>query len=407
MILRARSIVTMDGPPIENGAVVIDGNRISAVGEWSKIKTRHAGEVSDLGENVLLPGLINAHCHLAYTSLRGKIPRPGSFTEWARAMISERDALGEGNYRDSIAEGFAEATKFGTTSIANLEASPQILARLPAAPLRTWWFAELIDVRTALSVSSPYALLQDQLEKRADWVGEAGVAPHAPYTASPALYGEAAEISRRENVLLTTHLAESRDEMRMFRDGEGPLFDFMKSVGRPMSDCGLETPLAYVRTRTPIDSRWIVAHLNELTEDDFLSLARADRFHVVHCPRSHRYFGHTPFAFARLRDLGFNISLGTDSLASNDDLSLFGEMRAFLERAPEVSPEEAFSMVTLNPALALGQAKALGRISPHFYADLIAIPFDSAGTQLFDHVVTYEGEVPFSMVNGRVIHNPF
>ena len=76
-----------------------------------------------------------------------------------------------------------------------------------------------------------------------------------------------------------------------------------------------------------LNERWIVAHLNELTPEDFQLLERAPRFHIAHCPRSHAYFGHSPFAITKLRALGYNICLGTDSLASNDDLSLFAEMR--------------------------------------------------------------------------------
>jgi hypothetical protein len=138
----------------------------------------------------------------------------------------------------------------------------------------------------------------------------------------------------------------------------------MKSIGRPVGDCGNETPLEYFfnlpgkggspnRPRTIEVNRpypfWIVAHLNELTASDFELLERSNsKFHVVHCPRSHNYFGHTPFAFDRLRWLGFNVCLGTDSLASNETLSLFDEMRAFQKNFPRISPEEIFQMVTVN-----------------------------------------------------------
>ena len=90
MIVRARTVVTMDGAPIENGAVAVSGNRIVDVGRFDDIKTRNAGNTVDLGEQVLLPGLINAHCHLDYTCLRGKIPPQKSFTDWIRAINAEK-----------------------------------------------------------------------------------------------------------------------------------------------------------------------------------------------------------------------------------------------------------------------------------------------------------------------------
>ena len=120
MIIRARTIVSMDGAPIENGAVAVSGNQIVDVGKFDELKTRNAGQIVDLGEQALLPGLINAHCHLDYTCLRGKIPPSKSFTDWIRAINSEKEKLSPKDYLSSINEGFTEAKRFGTTTVANL-----------------------------------------------------------------------------------------------------------------------------------------------------------------------------------------------------------------------------------------------------------------------------------------------
>src|SRR5438067_3932002 len=115
MIIRARSVVTMDGPPIDNGAVAISGYRITDVADFNQVRAHNSGDVVDLGEQALLPGLINAHCHLDYTCLRGKIPRPKSFADWIRAINAEKEKLSPKDYLTSIIEGFAEAKRFGTT----------------------------------------------------------------------------------------------------------------------------------------------------------------------------------------------------------------------------------------------------------------------------------------------------
>src|SRR5207249_2536047 len=146
MIIRARTVVTMDSAPIENGAVAVSGNRIVDVGKFDEIKTRNAGEAIDLGEQALLPGLINAHCHLDYTCLRGKISPQKSFADWIRAINAEKAKLAAEDYVASINEGFAEAKRFGTTTVANLTAFPELISQINA-PIGTWWFAELIDVR--------------------------------------------------------------------------------------------------------------------------------------------------------------------------------------------------------------------------------------------------------------------
>ena len=431
MIIRARIVVTMHGAPIENGAVAVSGDRIVDVGRFVDIKTRNAGNTVDLGEQVLLPGLINAHCHLDYTCLRGKIPPQKSFADWIKAINAKKANLSAQDYLASIGDGLVEAKQFGTTTIANLTAFPDLVPQI-SSQIRTSWFFELIDVRipgraneiVARAMESLTSALEcadmSALSKRrhvaALQMTQFGLAPHALFTASRDLFQRCEHIAGRENILLTTHLAESREEMQMFRHASGPLYEFLKSIGRSIDDCGIKTPLELfldligsggspnrrraIEVNRPYPS-WIVAHLNELTESDFDLLERSNsKFHVVHCPRSHTYFGHSPFAFERLRSFGFGICLGTDSLASNESLSLFAEMRAFQKEFPSVSAEEIFQMVTVNPARALRQENALGQIRPGFEADLVAVPCPGLN-HIFEEILAFDAPVGWMMVSGN------
>ena len=122
-------------------------------------------------------------------------------------------------------------------------------------------------------------------------------------------------------------------------------------------------------------------------------LGQSPRFQIAHCPSSHTFFGHSPFALQRLQKLGFNICLGTDSLASNSSLSLFSEMRSLLREEPSVSAREALEMATINGARAIGQGDALGGISAGRLADLVAIPADSE-RNAYDTIVAFEGKNP-------------
>lgn len=393
----------MAGEPIDNGAVVVEGNKVTGVGRFGDVQRDHSGEVLDLGEQILLPGLINAHCHLDYTCLRGKIDSRLSFADWISAINAAKAALTEDDYVDSITAGLAEAQQYGTTSLLNLEAFPELLPRLLRPPLRVWWCAEMIDVRKPVNAREVFEALRDSFRSGRKWRGGVGLAPHAPYTAAAHLYSDASDIARKEGVPFTTHLAESAEEMQMFRDARGPAHDFLKSIGRSMEDCGQETPLSVVLNNQSVSERWIVAHLNELAEGDFELLKNAPRFHLVHCPRSHTYFGHAPFALGRLRNLGFNISLGTDSLASNSSLSLFAEMRELLRKESWLSPRELLEMVTVNPAAALGEEEMLGQIRPGIYADLIALPARGSVAAAYENIVSFDGTVPWVMVNGDVI----
>ena len=401
MIIRARFVVTMNGPPIEDGAVAVVDGRIQDVGPAREVRARNTGPIRDLGDFALLPGLINAHCHLDYTCLRGRLEPPrNSFVDWIRAINASKADLVPADYVASINRGFVEAKRFGTVAMANLTAFPELIPR--ARPLlRTIWFAELIDVRDGAGASALVARALESLEP----VEHAGLSPHAPFTASHELYRRCARVARDRGLRLATHLAESRDEMAMFRDASGPLYDFMRGIGRDMGDCGGRTPLEHFLSMADASQPWLIAHLNELSEDDFHLLAQArPKFDVVHCPRSHRYFGHAAFPFGKLRALGFNLSLGTDSLASNDDLNLFAEMRQFQRTFPEVAPDEILAMTTRNPARALGQTDLLGRLARTYSSDMVAVPFTGSLKDLFGAIVTFEG-APLPDPAGMALEN--
>jgi cytosine/adenosine deaminase-related metal-dependent hydrolase len=365
------------------------------------VKRDHRGEILDLGEQILLPGLINAHCHLDYTALRGTIGPQRSFADWIVEINAHKAALSEIDYVNSITTGLAEAQSFGTTTILNLEAYPELLPRVLRPPVRVWWCAEMIDLRKTVDANTISETLRAWFHSHTDWLGGFGLAPHALYTASPKLYSEAAAIARANHLPFTTHLAESHEEMQMFRDASGPLFEFLGSIGRPMSDCG--TPLADLTRTAPVAEDWIVAHMNELVDGDFELLERGPKFHIAHCPRSHTFFGHAPFAWEKLRALGFNIALGTDSLASNSSLSLFAEMRELIRKEPWIPARQVLAMVTVNGAAALGHSGSLGKIRPGFYADLIGLPVLASEGDVFEKVIGHEGTVPWMMVNGDAL----
>lgn len=337
MILRARTLIRMNGrPPVENGAVVVERGRIRAAGPLREIKRHFTGGVTDLGEQALMPGLINSHCHLDYTMLRRAIQPPRGFTAWVQRLNALKRSLRDEDYIAAIARGFTELRKWGTSCVINIASLPELISRMPPPPIRTWWCYEMIDIRESRATRQLREGKGGYFRRRAGWLGGFGLSPHAPYTASPALYRLASARARRRGIPVTTHLAESVEEAAMFERASGPLYDFLRSLGRDMSDCGRGSPVKLLLGKRLIGRDWIVAHMNELDESDFALLKRRP-VHIVHCPASHRYFGHRPFPMERLRALGINISLGTDSMASADWLNLFHEMRNVCDRHPSVS----------------------------------------------------------------------
>jgi len=408
MILRSRFLLTMDGPPVEDGAVLVNAGRIAATGRFRDLTPHVAGhEIVDLGEQVLLPGLINAHCHLDYSSLRHAVVAQRSFAKWITRINAVKREMGENDYVRAITLGFVELRRWGTTTVGNMEAFPELLPQLPPPPIRTWWFLELIDLRSRIPTEAFFAGTLAFFEGRPGWLGGFGLNPHAPYTASPELYRLCAACAERFGMLLTTHVAESDEEDQMFRSASGPLHDFLKRIGRRMEDCGTRSSFSNLATRGLIGPEWIIAHANELDDSDLALMAAppaGQAWNVVHCPRSHAYFQHRPFRWRELYELGVNISLGTDSLASNDVLNLFSEMQAAKKSAPWLTSEHLLKTVTVNPARALKKSGELGRIIPGAHADLIALPYAGSTNEVYDAIVENTRPVEWMMLDGKLCY---
>lgn len=113
MLLRARLVLTLVQPPLEDGAVLVSGNRIVGVGRWRDFSSSSRRQVHDLGEVILLPGLVNAHCHLDYTHLAGRIPPPQRFTDWLQRITQAKAEWRLTDYRQSWRSGRRHAPPHG------------------------------------------------------------------------------------------------------------------------------------------------------------------------------------------------------------------------------------------------------------------------------------------------------
>jgi len=409
MLYLSDVVLPIASAPIRQGAVRVEGPAVVAVGRAADLPAQPGETVVDLGASTLLPGLINAHCHLDYTRFRGSIAPKQSFTEWIKTINALRRSFTTEDYIESIAEGFVQLAQGGTTTVANIEAFPELLPHLPVPPLRTWWFLELIDVRTRIDQDETLRGSLSFFEKHPDWLGGFGLSPHAPYTASVDLYRLARTCGEKYGMLSTTHIAESVEEHEMFSHARGPLHDFLAGLGRDNSDCGQGSALSHLVEHGVIGGNCIIAHLNYLQDYDYELVARTGAS-VVHCPKCHTYFGHAPFPLKALREHGVNVCLGTDSLASNNSLDMRSEMREAQE-FHGLGDREVLEMVLINGAQALGQAGKLGEISPGSVADLVAFAHETdpdpsvtpGDIDPYHRVVQSRKPPVLLMVNGREV----
>ncbi|HXS67230.1 MAG TPA: amidohydrolase family protein [Candidatus Polarisedimenticolia bacterium] len=407
MILRARVVLPISQPPIEDGAILITGNRILKVGRWKDFSNSAGEAVIDLGEAILMPGLINAHCHLDYTDMAGLIPPQKSFTDWIRLMLSTKAGWNYSEYAESWIDGAKMLLRTGTTTVADFEAVPELLPDVwSATPLRVISLLEMTGVK---SRRDPRVILQDTIEHIRTLPGgrcRPGLGPHAPYSTVPELLRLAADTSRKRHWPLSIHAAESMQEFEMYTNGRGIMFDWLKRNGRDMSDTGSSSPLQYLDRMGVLGENCLAVHVNYLADGDARLLA-ARNASVVHCPRSHFYFKHEKFPLSRFTKAKVNVCLGTDSLATvykrpkhAVELNLFTEMQTFAANQPQVSPEKILQMATINGARALGMTEACGEISENALADIIAIPFEGKLRDANEAAVHHSGNVTGSMIDG-------
>ncbi len=315
MIIRSRIVHPISSPPISNGAVWVVDGQIRAVGPWKTIQHSCSGPVLDLGECLLLPGWVNAHCHLDYTHMAGQLPMPRSFPDWIKCILTAKSGWNPDTYLNSWLSGARQLLESGTTTVANIESVPPILARARAATaLRVHSYLELTGVRSQRSDADILAEALDALQQLPCTRGALGLSPHAPYSTRPSLLQNIARANLTEPWPLTIHVGESREEFEMFMYQRGPMFDWLRSQ-RDMSDCGLGSPVQHLNRCGLLSHRTLAVHANYLWDNDAELLAQKG-VAVVHCPRSHAYFGHQRFPRRDLVRAGVPIGLGTDSLAS-------------------------------------------------------------------------------------------
>lgn len=374
LALRGRWLFPVDRPPVAGGVLSIAGERIAAVGE------NLSGQPPlDLGDVAILPGLVNAHTHLEFSDLAAPLGRPGmSLPEWIRAVLAARET--QGDPPAAIRRGLAESLAAGTTALGEIvtTAWPQPARPMPHVTL----FRELIG----LSPERIAALMSAARHHLALWPagGEisGGLSPHAPYTVHPDLLRQAVAIAREHDCPLAMHLAESREELELLSSGAGPFAELLRERG--VWQPGLFGGRRIVESLEILSGapRSLVIHGNYLAAEDIALLAAAaERMTVVYCPRTHAYFGHEPYPLARLLAAGVPVALGTDSSASNPDLSLLAEIRAAAKCHPSVALEKILEAGTLIGARALGLDRSVGTLTPGKLANLSIVPVAAGPAQ--------------------------
>jgi cytosine/adenosine deaminase-related metal-dependent hydrolase len=389
----------MNDVPIRNGAVVVRGERVVAVGPAADLLARYpSAACEDLGDVVLLPGLVNPHVHLELTH----VPRPpvdgknpsASFVDWLLGVMAAAPPSGEAGAAAVAAAtraGVAQCLRFGVTTVGDITRHPAVTRGVLAeSPLRAVSFGEVTAMGARRHLLEPRLAAALAASPNPARIVSA-VSPHAPYSIELDGYKRCLAAAKAAEVPVATHLAESPDEAAFLSDHSGRfrrLWDVIGGWDERVPKAPLSPPLgafgwAFADSLLHDGPRVTLVHVNYLSDVEMSMLSVAAQseglLSVVYCPRTHAYFGHPPHRWREMLDNRVNVAVGTDSAASSADLNLVDDLRLLRQLAPDVPPTELWAMATTRAARALGMEQQVGAIAPHRLADMVAFPIGSAG----------------------------
>ena len=374
-ILKARYVFPVASPPIADGLLTMESGRV--VGCYAG-RMCVGGEVCDLGNAAIIPGLVNAHAHLDFSDLPEPLGQPGiAMVDWIRLVVEFRRQAA-GRNRRPIELGLGESLRCGTTTLGDIAQPGWPIDQVAASPLDVTVFQELI-APTAERIAAATERARNHLlaaQTASNW--RPGLSPHAPYSVHPDLLAAMVELSAAEKLPVAMHLAESPEELQLLRHGDGPLRDLLKQLGAWDSAAlpSGKRPLDYLRVLASAH-RALVIHGNCLDDEEIAYLGQnAARMSVVYCPRTHEFFHHATYPLEKMLAAGVSVALGTDGRGSSPDLSLFSEMRCVASRHPAVRLACVLQMGTLWGARALGLESEVGTLELGKRADLaiVALP---------------------------------
>jgi cytosine/adenosine deaminase-related metal-dependent hydrolase len=362
---RAAWVLPISRPPIAGGVVEVERDLIARVGPYED------GAVEDLGDVAILPGLVNAHTHLELSWMRGRVPPNASMAAWAASLMALRRTVSH-EPPEPIVDAIGEARRTGTALVGDVTNTFATYEPLIESELSAALFRELLGF-AAPDPDAVVAAAQAQIAELMPiaWL-RPSLAPHAPYSVSPALLRAIAAGNRGGP--LSIHLGESRQEIEFLRDGSGEWRALLERLGvwNPAwtpPGCG---PVRYLDDLGLVNERLLAVHGVHFSDEELARLAAAGAT-VVTCPRSNRWTGAGTPPIDRFYASGVRVAIGTDSLASVEDLNLFAEMAEVRRLARDVPAARILESATLAGAQALGFAGELGSLEPGRRAQLVAV----------------------------------
>lgn len=392
--IRAGQVHPVTAPPITDGAVLVEGERIVAVGPHALVPTPSDAPALAFPNGVLTPGLVNCHTHLELTHLAGRIAER-EFPRWLRRVRELKDESPSDAFAVGVERGLRDCWERGVTCVAETGSTGAAMAALARLGGRGIVYQEVFGPDPAQCEES-FAQLEAAIARLRPHASDRvrlGVSPHAPYTVSAPLYRAVAVMARLERLPVAVHLAESREEAELIRDGAGPFADALRARGIAVQPHGV-SPTRHLLQLGVLEGgpTCLCIHCVQLDERDIEGLRDVGAA-VATCPRSNHGHGHGDAPLGALRAAGLRVGLGTDSLLSVPDLDLWAEAGA-----AGLVGDEALATLTIGGAQALGWDGDIGSLDAGKAADLAVWSRPRAAGQR-----PPPGAL-LTMVAGRIVH---
>jgi cytosine/adenosine deaminase-related metal-dependent hydrolase len=383
-------VVPIDGPPIRDGWVTVDRGRVVALGHRAT-----PGDVRevDLGEVAVLPGLVNAHTHLELSYLRDEVAPASEFVSWIRGLLAARRLrpdLRSPDILDAVQRAVAEAIACGTAVIGDISNSLVSFSPLATSGLAGVLFYEIVK----FNAPDPEDVVERARRELDELVPtdlvRTSLAAHAPYSVAPLVFRAIRkDIDRDPFAPCSVHVAESVEEVEFIQTAGGPWRKLLEELGSwdPAFTAPGVSPIQYLDESGFLDARVLAVHGVQASPADLARLASRGTT-LVTCPRSN---GHTGAGVPPIEDFyqsGVRVAIGTDSLASTPDLSVFAEIATLHALAPSVPASALLDSATRQGARALGFDADFGTIEPGKCARLLAIALPPQTDDVEEYLVS-------------------
>jgi len=380
-IYAASYLFPVSSPPLAGGAIAVADGRIVDAGPLDRLRAEYSAPVREFPDCVIMPGLVNAHSHLELTHFsswklrKGIDYSPRTYVDWVIQVIKIRRNLTRPELEHSVMEGIRVSLECGTTTIGEILSDRALIPLYESTGIRGRLYIEAIGQEPAGN-----AALIANIEKAVGvFAGNSlkpGISPHAPHTLSAGFMKELAALSAAHSIPSVIHLSESREEALFMHDSSGKIAEILYPFAgwdEYLPPPRRTTSTAYLEALGVLRPSTSVVHCVHVTMDDAHILKKCGVTAIL-CPRSNERLAVGKAPASLLKKCGIPLALGTDSLASNDSLSLWDEMRFLRREFPDVfTPTEVLEMATLGSARALHLESETGSLEKGKRADFLVV----------------------------------